>query len=417
MQDTERAMVGEAESVRNRTAASHTAVGINAVGFEVRVPAEHRYAVEVEPGLLARYGERMAARFGQRTVCVLSDEHVWELYGARLRTSLQPLLLPGTSLATLIVPPGEGAKSMETFARLLERMAELQVDRRSLLVTFGGGVTHDLGGFLASAYMRGIDYANFSTSLLGQVDASLGGKVAVNARVAKNLIGAFHHPVHVASDPGLLHSLSERDYRCGLAETIKVAVIAGPKLFETLEREERALRARDPEVLTRVIGEAGRLKMELIALDPYEEDLRRPLNFGHTIGHPIETAFDYERVRHGEAVAIGMGVATCIALSKGLIGADYAERLHSMLDRYGLLDFELEIDARSVAEHVRYVRLIRGRSLHFVLPRAELGQCEITEHVDEDDLVRGFADWRARAAQAALHPSGDEHCAGDEEVA
>lgn len=385
-----------------------------AFAYEVRVPVEHSYPVLYRAGLLADYGRELAGTLGPRRVCVLSDRRVWRLYGERLVAALAPLAPrertpaadgePGSAGSPLLlVPPGEGSKSMATFARLLDRMAELGVDRRSLLVNFGGGVISDLGGFLASAYMRGIEYANLSTSLLGQVDACVGGKVAVNARVAKNLIGAFHHPVHVAGDPELLASLSERDFRCGLAEAIKVAIICGPELFATLEREREAVQARDPRVLVSVIGEASKLKMDLIARDPYEGDLRRPLNLGHTIGHPIETEFGYRRIRHGEAVAIGTAVASAVALRRGMLAADVAERIFALLESYGLLAFPLPIDARRVVGHLRYVRMIRGHRLHFVLPR-DVGAVTITDELDGEELVQGFADWQDRARHAPRSP-------------
>jgi len=320
---------------------------------------------------------------------VLTDRRVERLYGERLCASLRAA---GVAPDVLAVPDGERSKNLKTFTALLDRLAELRFDRRAVLVNFGGGVICDLGGFLASAYMRGVAYANFATSLMGQLDASVGGKVAVNSRFAKNLIGAFYHPSLVAGDPALLCTLSARDFRSGLAEAIKVGIIGCPELFLRLERDRDRVLAREAALLAEIVWLAARVKMEWIARDPYEHDLRRPLNLGHTIGHPIETEFSYRRIRHGEAVAIGMGVATAIALRKGLIAAPAAARILDLLSAYDLLGFSEPIRPDRVVEHVQFVRLIRGNALHFVLPR-DVGSVLVTEDVSEADLVHGFEDY------------------------
>ena len=355
-------------------------------GFDVNVSVHHAYDVEIVVGLLPRYGPMFVNAFGRPTTVVLTDTRVRRLYGGELHQTFRSV---GIEPAWLVVPEGESSKSLETFGRLLEQMAEIGVDRRAVLVNFGGGVISDLGGFLASAFLRGIRYANFSTSLLGQLDAAVGGKVAVNTRVSKNFVGAFYHPHHVAADPDMLRSLSERDFRSGLAEAIKVGIIASPDLFSYLEQEQTAIRRRESSALVHVIGEAARLKMAIISRDPYENDLRRPLNFGHTIGHPIETEFGYRGIRHGEAVAVGMGVATTIARQKELLSVADADRIYRLLKAYGLLGFSEPIRPDGVLGHMRYVRLVRGRHLHFVLPRA-IGAVEITDELSRSDLVHGF---------------------------
>jgi 3-dehydroquinate synthase len=359
---------------------------LGASSFSVSVADERRYDVLFEPGLRHRYGAVLRECLGDPTLFVLTDRRVHRLHGESFLHSLRSA---GYEPRLLVVPEGERSKSLETFSRLLHRLAELDCDRRSVLVCFGGGVISDLGGFVASAYMRGIRYVNFATSLLGQLDACVGGKVAVNLPVAKNLVGAFHHPSHVAGDAECLLSLSERDFRSGMAEGIKVAIISSPELFAFLECEQATIRARSAEHMTYVVAEAARLKMERIVQDPYETDLRRPLNFGHTIGHPLETEFGYRSIRHGEAVAIGMGVATSIALNERLIEAGVAERIFGLLDAYDLLGYDEPIRPDSVIEHMRMVRLIRGRKLNFVLPR-RIGEVMITDELGNAELVHGF---------------------------
>jgi len=373
--------------------AEHTGSGHSGEKFEyeVRVPTDFRYPVVYECGLLQRYGSLLLEAFGRQAVVVLTDSRVHRLYGERFLGSFE-----GTGLEpkVIVVPEGETSKSMKTFALVLERMSQMHFDRRAVLVNFGGGVITDLGGFVASSYMRGIAYTNFGTSLLAQLDSCVGGKVAVNSKFAKNLIGAFYHPRHVAGDPVMLKTLSFRDYKSGLAEAIKVAIIMSPELFDILEQDRDRVLRREPEILARVIGLASKLKMDMISLDPYENDLRRPLNFGHTIGHPIETEFAYKNIRHGEAVGIGIGVATVLALNMGCVSREDADRIFSLLHAYDLLGFSEPINPDHVVEHVKYVRLIRANQLHFVLP-VRVGEVLITEEVTNADLVKGFEEYEA----------------------
>ena len=359
--------------------------------FHVNVPDGSGYDVVHRPGLLPDYGLlcRDIIPDLESKLIVLTDDRVDRLYGDQLRESFQRANL---SPEFICIAPGETSKSLKTFEELLEDLAARRMDRRGLLVNFGGGVICDLGGFVASSYMRGIAYANFSTSLIGQLDASIGGKVAVNTTRAKNLIGAFHHPLHVAGDACVLETLSKRDLRSGIAEAIKVGIIASPELFELLESNPTALRAADPEVATDVVGLASSVKMDLVTRDPYEDDLRRPLNLGHTLGHPIETEFSYEKVRHGEAVAIGMGVATTIGLQKSVITMSDADRIFDVLAAYELIGCVPPMSAESIVDHLRYVKLIRGNRLHFVLPRG-IGDVLVTEEISTGDLLRGFAQY------------------------
>ncbi|MBU0753591.1 MAG: 3-dehydroquinate synthase [Planctomycetes bacterium] len=358
--------------------------------FEVRVPTDYHYNVIYKVDLLKEYGSLLVREMGKTAIAILTDNRVNKLYG---ETLIRSFLEEGIEPDLLIVQEGEPSKSMDTFASLLDQLADLKFNRRGILVNFGGGVVTDLGGYVASSYMRGIAYTNFGTSLLAQLDSCVGGKVAVNAKVAKNMIGAFYHPRHVAGDPVLLKTLSFRDFKSGLAEAIKVAVIMSPELFDLLETEHARIMKREPEIMVKVIGLASKLKMDMISLDPYENDLRRPLNFGHTIGHPIETEFAYKNIRHGEAVGIGMGVATVVALNKGIIPEETAERIYDMLLAYDLLGFSEPINPDNVIEHVKYVRLIRANQLNFVLPTKKIGEVLITNEVSDTDLVKGFEDY------------------------
>jgi 3-dehydroquinate synthase len=237
--------------------------------------------------------------------------------------------------------------------------------------------------------MRGIPYVNVPTTLLAQVDGALGGKVAVNHPRAKNLLGGFCQPAGVVADVRFLATIAPRHLRAGLAETIKKAVIASPQYLAFIERELDALLERDPDALAQLVGAAAAIKSALIERDPYELDLRRPLNFGHTIGHPLETVTGYGPLLHGEAVALGMVVESRIALDRGLLAADAFERLVALLRRCSLptsaADLPVPVDGAALLGALEKVRQIRAGSLRVVLPVA-LGETEIADDVSEFEL-------------------------------
>jgi 3-dehydroquinate synthase len=255
-------------------------------------------------------------------------------------------------------------------------------------------VVCDLGGWVASAYMRGIPYVNVPTTLLAQVDGALGGKVAANHPSAKNLIGAFHQPAGVVTDVSLLRTLDLRHLRAGLAETIKKAVIASPDYWAFIEEHAGSLLSRDERALERLVAGASAIKTALIERDPYEADLRRPLNFGHTIGHPLETVSGYAPLLHGEAVAFGMVVESRIAAARGLLGEELLDRLVGLLERCSLpttaADLPAEVRACDVLHAMEKVRLIRAGSLRFVLPVA-LGATVISDDVGDEEVLAALA--------------------------
>lgn len=352
----------------------------------VEVDRHDGYEVVHEPGLLRRFGALLRRTCGEVRVTVLTDSRLRPLYGAQLAASLHEA---GLRSSWVEVAEGERSKTLTTFAQVLSDVRATGLDRRGVLVNFGGGVISDLGGFVASAYLRGVRYANLATSLIAQVDAAVGGKVAVNVPEGKNLVGAFHHPCLVAADAELLRTLGHRDFRSGIAEVVKIAILGSQELFAELQHERHAIVARDAARLTRVAAAATRLKMDLVSQDPYEHDLRRPLNLGHTLGHPIETDFAYEGVRHGEAVAVGIAVATLIANRRGTLANGPADAILRLLDDYDLLGCTGPLEPASILNHLRAVRLVRGGRLHFVLPTA-IGAVQITDELGDGELVEGF---------------------------
>ena len=355
-----------------------------------RAERHDRYPIHVThtfEGLIAC----LAGIAGPR-LTILTDENVDALYGATL---VRGLRAAGLDPLVRAIPPGEGSKSLDQAVALWHWLAESGAARRDLLVAFGGGVIADLGGWVAAAYMRGIPYATVPTTLLAQVDGGLGGKVAVNHPLAKNLIGAFHQPSAVISNVGFLRSTSARHLRAGLAEAIKKAVIASPDYWAFIEAHAESILTREPAALERLVRAAAAIKTALVARDPYEDDLRRPLNFGHTIGHPLETVTGYGPLLHGEAVALGMVVESRIAAARGLLPRDLLERLLALLRRCGLPtragELAAPVDGPSVLAAMEHVRLIRAGSLRWVLPVA-LGETEIADDVTEDEVRHALRD-------------------------
>jgi 3-dehydroquinate synthase len=324
-------------------------------------------------------------------VAVITDDVVEALYGATL---LRALREAGKDPLVRVLPAGEASKSLEEAVAAWHWLAGSDIARRDVLIAFGGGVVADLGGWVASGYMRGIPYVNVPTTLLAQVDGALGGKVAANHRAAKNLLGAFHSPVGVVANVGFLRTTSARHLRAGLAEAIKKAVIASPDYWRFIDESAEALLRCDLDALERLVHAAAAIKTALIERDPYERDLRRPLNFGHTIGHPLETVTGYGPLLHGEAVAFGMVVEARIARERGLADEVLVERLLELLRRCGLpttaSELAVAVDGEAVIAAMDKVRQIRAGSLRFVLPVA-LGETVIVDDVDEHEVRDALA--------------------------
>jgi 3-dehydroquinate synthase len=258
---------------------------------------------------------------------LVCDETVWSLYGQLASDSLRGAGLPSEPI---LVPPGEGSKSIEQLSYLYERFAEMGLTRGGLVVALGGGVTGDLAGFAAATWMRGVGLVQIPTTLLAQVDSSVGGKTAIDIGAGKNLVGAFHQPRLVVIDPLVLKTLPPREYAAGMAEVIKYGAIASPALFGQLES------GRPGGDIADIIHECCRIKRDVVIEDEFDTGLRMTLNFGHTFGHAIETKYGYGRYNHGEAVAGGMRIAARVGEMLGVTEAGTEERISRLLSRYDL---------------------------------------------------------------------------------
>jgi 3-dehydroquinate synthase len=323
---------------------------------------------------------------GARRVALITDDRVAAIHARGLAARLRA---GGLDVTMTAFPSGEASKSLRTACDMLDWLAGTTIARRDVVLAVGGGVVIDTVGWVASAYMRGVPYVNVPTTLLAHVDAALGGKVAVDHTSAKNLIGAFYQPKAVVSNVGYLGSLDRRQLAAGLAEAVKKGVIGSPDLFRLIEHEAERVLSRDLDVLETLVQAASRVKCELLSGDPYEEDLRRPLNFGHTVGHAVETVTGYGPVLHGEAVAFGMVVAAAIAADRGLIDLDLRDRLVQLLRRIGLpvslAEFGVWVDVDDVVAALGQIRKIRDGQIRFVLPLA-LGQTAIVDDVTDAEV-------------------------------
>jgi 3-dehydroquinate synthase len=293
----------------------------------------------------------------------------------------------GLAVATAVVPPGEGSKSLAGAAKLYDALLDFKADRHTLVVALGGGVVGDLAGFVAATYARGVPLAMVPSTLLAQVDSAVGGKTAVNHPGAKNIIGVFYQPIAVWVDTQTLETLPPRELRCGLAEVVKYAMIMDAPFFDELERDASIILSRDAGALRHIVARSCRLKARVVAQDEREESgLRAILNFGHTVGHAIESVAGYGGAfEHGEAVAAGMVAESRLAHRLGLIGDEVVDRLVCLLAKFGLPTSAPGLDHDHLLLAMSHDKKNRRGRVRFVLPRA-IGRAEMFDDATEADV-------------------------------
>jgi len=352
---------------------------------------DRAYDVLVGEGLLDAAG-RLIAPFQKRgRTAVVSDETVWRLHGDRLTTALASA---GVEALPVIVPPGEQTKSFEGLADVSDRLLALELDRGDIVTAFGGGVVGDLAGFAAAIYKRGIDFVQIPTTLLAQVDSSVGGKTAIDTPRGKNLVGAFHQPKLVIADLGVLATLPDREMRAGYAEIIKYGLLGDLAFFEWLEANAAAVLAREPAALAHAVARSVEMKAEIVAEDEKEQGRRALLNLGHTFGHALEAETGYgEALLHGEAVGAGMALAFRFSAAQGLVSGQDATRATRAIAASGLPTTLLDIasqpfDAGRLVRHMAQDKKAEGGRLTFILARA-LGDAFVAKDVDAG-AVRDF---------------------------
>jgi 3-dehydroquinate synthase len=341
------------------------------------------YSIVVEPGALATVGERLEGLGVGRRAALVSDAGILRLHGGPVVGSLERA---GFAVTVIEVPEGETAKTLAVAEHCWDRLLAAGLDRTSTVLGLGGGAVGDLAGFVSATFMRGVNFVTLPTTVLAQVDASIGGKTAIDHPKAKNLIGAFHQPRLVVVDPAVARTLPERDFRSGLAEIVKHGIVLERAYFEAVERDAARLLARELDVLDRVIGGSCRLKAAVIERDPEEKsDLRFALNYGHTIGHALEAVTGFGRWTHGEAVSLGIVAEARLAQRLGLAEAPTVERQERLLAAVGLPVRAERLDVDAVLTAITHDKKARDGRVPFVLAPS-LGAFRVVYDVPAADV-------------------------------
>jgi 3-dehydroquinate synthase len=346
------------------------------------------YSIVVEPDALARVGTRLRElRVGSRAV-VMTDAAILREHGAAVVAGLEAA---GLLVTVLEVPEGEAAKTLAVAEHCWDRLLAAGADRTSTILALGGGAVGDLAGFVAATYMRGANFVPLPTTVLAQVDASIGGKTAIDHPKAKNLIGAFHQPRLVVVDPAVVLTLPDRDFRSGLAEIVKHGIVLDAGYFDDVERSAAALVGRDLATLTRIIGGSCRLKAAVIQRDPEEKgEWRFSLNYGHTIGHALEAATRFDTWTHGEAVSLGIVAEARLAERLGLADAATSRRQEALLDAVGLPIRGARVDPEAVLAAIAHDKKARDGRVPFVLAPS-IGAFRVVYDVPPADVRAALA--------------------------
>lgn len=336
---------------------------------------ERSYPIIIEDNLLDRIDEEIQKVFKGNKVFILTDENVNKFYGDRISSKL---LEAGYDVRSLALPAGEETKSFFTLPEVYNALLDFNLTRSDLIITLGGGVIGDLGGFVASTYLRGVSFVQIPTSLLAQVDSSVGGKVAVDLEKGKNLVGSFYHPKLVLIDPLVLKTLEKRFLIDGMAEVIKYGCIKDNTLFEYLNDTEAI------EVINNIgtiIHRCCDIKREVVEKDEKDTGERMLLNFGHTIGHAIEQYYNYSKYTHGEAVAIGMYNISLISEERGITEEGTSKKIKNILEKYNL-PYDMDINIENILDTMNLDKKKLGKKLNVILLK-KIGESEIYKTTNE----------------------------------
>lgn len=337
------------------------------------------YAIDVCAGILDSAGDRSRMALGDRpeTGVIVSNPMVYGKYGRRVRSSLSRA---GFRVKEIIIPDGERHKTLRTAEAIYTSLIENRIERKDVVVALGGGVIGDVAGFAAATYLRGVNLVQIPTTLLAQIDSSIGGKTGVNHRLGKNLIGSFYQPALVIIDPEVLATLPGREMNSGLFEALKYGIIRDSALFHRLVANIQPLKRGDLDELTFLIAACCQIKADVVHQDEREAGLRRILNFGHTVGHALEVVTDYRRFRHGEAVGHGMRSAALIAEIIGLLSPDHREAISSAILKVGKIPSAKNLASRDIISAMMRDKKAEGRNVAFVLP-VEVGNVVVRSDV------------------------------------
>jgi 3-dehydroquinate synthase len=345
--------------------------------------AERSYDIVVGAGNLVSLGKFVLQRGRATHAVVITDDNVQKPHAIEAADSLTSEKI---NVDLISVKPGEPSKSIDLAAGLWQGLLELDADRGSIVVAVGGGVVGDLAGFVAATYARGIRFFQVATTVVAQVDSSVGGKVGVNLPEAKNMVGSFYQPAGVFIDAATLETLPLKEYRAGLAEVVKYGVILDAEFFDYLEANAGAINDRSQDVLVGVIARCCRLKADVVEKDEREETgLRAALNYGHTFGHAFESLSGYGNLLHGEAVAMGMCCAARLAEILGRVDGNFVERQRNLLETLHLPVQTPPLDADKILEAMMHDKKVRHGKLRFVLP-SRMGSVELVGDINPSDI-------------------------------
>lgn len=367
--------------------------GLQESVIRVNLP-ESAYEIAIAPGHLDRLGSAMSELKLGKKVLLVSNPGIMKRYGERAIASLQTA---GFTVATHLLPAGERYKTLASIQKLYDTALEHRLERSSTMVALGGGVVGDMTGFAAATWLRGVNFVQVPTSLLAMIDASIGGKTGVNHPQGKNLIGAFYQPKLVLIDPDVLQTLPSREFRAGMAEVIKYGVIWDADLFSKLEAASRLdqLRYVDLGLLQAIITRSCQAKADVVGQDEKEAGLRAILNYGHTVGHAVESLTGYKLVNHGEAVAIGMVAAGQLAVEMELWPAEFQARQLGLIQKTHLpvqLPASLNIDA--IAQTLQTDKKVEAGKVRFVLP-TQIGEATVSDRVSTETLKQVLTQMQA----------------------
>lgn len=381
----------------------------------VKITEDKEYKICIEKGILNNLSEHLSRVIENKRVIIITNSLVNGLYGAKLLSTLRK---DGFNSDLIEVPDGEKYKTLSTAKYLYDELLKRKADRTTTLIALGGGVIGDLTGFVAATYMRGLPLVHIPTTLLAQVDSSIGGKVAVDHPLAKNIIGSFYQPKAVYTDPEVLQTLSDKDIKNGMIEAIKIAVIKSPVFFGWLEKNIKQLLKKDNTLLYEVVKEAATLKADIVLKDPRESGLRKILNFGHSIGHVLEVEAGYQDLNHGEAVALGMLIETKIACNRGICSEEFEQKIKRILSfppvcrlpervrtQTGACTGRRKRESKSILNYIKNINYnqfwetltldkknSQGRVI-FILPEA-IGKVSLIKDITKKETIRALEEFK-----------------------
>ncbi len=367
----------------------------------VKITEDKEYKICIEKGILNNLGEHLSKAIENKGVIIITDSLVNSLYGAKLLSAFRK---DGFNSDLIEVPDGEKYKTLSTAKYLYDELLKRKADRTTTLIALGGGVIGDLTGFVAATYMRGLPLVHIPTTLLAQVDSSIGGKVAVDHPLAKNIIGSFYQPKAVYTDPEVLQTLSDKDIKNGIVEAIKIAAISSTTLFKWLEKNISQLLKKHKDLLYEVVKEAVPLKADIVLKDPWESGLRKILNFGHSIGHALEVRAGYQDLNHGEAVALGMLIETKIARNRGMCSEEFEEKIRRILSfpssslsfprkRESIFKHIENLDYNQFWETLTLDKKNYQGKITFILPEA-MGKVSLIKDITKKETVKALEEFK-----------------------